>query len=76
MDVGPGDLIAYDKSIAKKRPALVLSNADFNRSNHTILAMMTTKHLPPWPGDSPIRDYKYQIPILTYKLYRIIYMSW
>ena len=47
-----------DKSITKKRPALVLSNADFNRSNHTILAMITTKHHPPWPGDSQIRYYK------------------
>ena len=48
-----------DKSITKKRPALVLSNADFNRSNHTILTMITTKHHPPWPGDSQIRDYKH-----------------
>ena len=47
-----------DKPDAKKRPALVLSNAAFNRSNHTILAMITTKQHPPWPGDSLIRDYE------------------
>jgi mRNA interferase MazF len=47
-----------DKPDAKKRPALVLSNADFNGSNHTILAMITTKHYPPWPGDSQIRDHE------------------
>ncbi len=47
-----------DKPDTKKRPALVLSNADFNKSNHTVLAMITTKHYPHWPGDSPIRDYE------------------
>ena len=47
-----------DKPDTKKRPTLVLSNADFNQSNHTILAMITTKHYPPWPGDSQIRDYE------------------
>ena len=47
-----------DKPDTKKRPALVLSNADFNQSNHTILAMITTKHHPSWPGDSKIRDYE------------------
>jgi len=47
-----------DKPDAKKRPALILSNADFNGGNHTILAMITTKDYPPWPGDSQIRDFK------------------
>ncbi|MBW2574297.1 MAG: type II toxin-antitoxin system PemK/MazF family toxin [Deltaproteobacteria bacterium] len=47
-----------DRPVAKKRPALVLSNADFNGSNHSILAMITTKHYPPWPGDSKIQDYE------------------
>lgn len=47
-----------DRPVAKKRPALVLSNVDFNGSNHSILAMITTKHYPPWPGDSQIQDYK------------------
>ena len=41
----------------KRRPAIVLSNKEFNRSNHTILAMITTKKKPAWPGDSQISDY-------------------
>ncbi len=45
-----------DKPIAKKRPALVLSNTNFNQSNHTILAMITTKSHPVWPGDFQIDD--------------------
>lgn len=64
-----------DKSITKKRPALVLSNSDFNRSNHTILAMITTKGYPPWPGDSNISDYKIaglNIPCLVrFKLFTL-----
>ncbi len=47
-----------DRPVTKKRPALVLSNADFNGSNHSILAMITTKYYPPWPGDSKIQDYE------------------
>ena len=47
-----------DRPVTKKRPALVLSNADFNGSNHSILAMITTKHYPTWPGDSKIQDYE------------------
>ena len=46
-----------DRPKTKKRPALVLSNDDFNRGSHTILAMITTKKLPAWPGDSQITDY-------------------
>ena len=46
-----------DRPDTKKRPALVLSNTDFNGSNHTILAMITTKQYPPWPGDSQIQNY-------------------
>ena len=41
----------------KRRPALVLSRSEFNReSGHTILAMITTKRAPAWPGDAPIDD--------------------
>ncbi|MFC1829071.1 type II toxin-antitoxin system PemK/MazF family toxin [Thermodesulfobacteriota bacterium] len=42
---------------AKRRPALVLSNMEFNRSGHTVLAMITTKGHRPWPGDTEIEDY-------------------
>jgi len=41
----------------KRRPAVVLSNEEFNENNHTILAMITTKKEPAWPGDSQISDY-------------------
>jgi mRNA interferase MazF len=41
----------------KRRPALVLSSAEFNReAGHTVLAMITTRHRPPWPGDVQISD--------------------
>jgi len=43
-----------DKPISKRRPALVLSSSAFNRGNHSIMAMITTKRHPPWPGDSYI----------------------
>lgn len=41
---------------SKRRPALVLSQHDFNRHGHTILAMITTKRQPAWPGDVAIDD--------------------
>jgi mRNA interferase MazF len=46
-----------DRPEVKRRPAVVISNQRFNKSNHTILAMITTKTDPAWPGDSPIDDY-------------------
>ena len=45
-----------EKSGKKRRPALVLSNQEFNRSGHTILAMITSKSHHPWPGDREIGD--------------------
>lgn len=41
----------------KRRPALVLSKKAFNESGHTILAMITTKRHPTWPGDTEITEY-------------------
>jgi mRNA interferase MazF len=46
-----------DRPKTKKRPAVVLSNKEFNKSNHTILAMITTKKEPAWPGDFRISDH-------------------
>ena len=46
-----------ERAKTKKRPAVVLSNREFNRNKHTILAMITTKKEPAWPGDSQINDY-------------------
>ena len=46
-----------DKSGTKKRPAVVLSTDEFNQCEHTVLAMITTKKDPVWPGDTPITFY-------------------
>ena len=40
----------------KRRPALVLSNAAFNKVGHTVLAMITSKGHDPWPGDVSLAD--------------------
>ena len=45
-----------EKAGSKRRPALVLSNGTFNRSGHTVLAMITTRGHHPWPGDCGIND--------------------
>ncbi len=41
---------------SKRRPALVLSRGSFNEGGHTVLAMITTKTTPAWPGDMGIGD--------------------
>lgn len=33
-----------------------MSRASFNAHGHSILAMITTRARPAWPGDAPIRD--------------------
>jgi mRNA interferase MazF len=39
----------------KRRPAAVLSQADFQRSSgHTVMAMITTSRQSMWPGDIPL----------------------
>lgn len=46
-----------DRPISKTRPALVLSNEEFNADNdHTILAMITTGSGSSWPSDMEISD--------------------
>lgn len=45
-----------DSPQSKRRPALVLSGASFNQHGHTILALITTKADPAWPGDVEIQD--------------------
>jgi len=43
--------------IAKRRPALVLSNAAFNGDNgQTLLAMITTASRSSWPSDIPLQE--------------------
>jgi mRNA interferase MazF len=45
-----------ERAGTKRRPALVLSATAFNANGHTLLAMITTKAQPPWPGDTVIED--------------------
>jgi mRNA-degrading endonuclease toxin of MazEF toxin-antitoxin module len=46
-----------DMTVAKPRPALVISSEDFNvQTGHTILAMITTGAESKWPTDVPIAD--------------------
>jgi mRNA interferase MazF len=47
-----------NRSEAKRRPALVLSDRTFNIQGHTILAMVTTSGHYPWTGDVNLADYK------------------
>src|SRR5712691_3919414 len=47
-----------ERAGTKHRPALVLSHRSFNESGHTVLAMITTKSRPPWPGDTEIEKYQ------------------
>ncbi len=45
-----------DHGGAKRRPALVLSNREFNSSGNMVLAMMTTRHHRAWPGDTTVQN--------------------
>jgi len=42
----------------KRRPALALTTTAFNENGYTVLAMITTKALPSWPGDADVSDYR------------------
>jgi mRNA interferase MazF len=47
-----------DRTASKNRPALVLSDLEaFNvPAGHSVMAMITSAHHPPWPLDCPIAD--------------------
>lgn len=48
-----------DQSISKKRPAIVLSQTQFNqKAEHSICAMITSSKNDPWPNDLEILDLK------------------
>jgi mRNA interferase MazF len=48
-----------DRAQQKRRPALVLSNADFNnQSGHGVMAMITSVGNAPWPLDAKIGNLK------------------
>jgi mRNA interferase MazF len=58
----PGDVVVVpfpftDRHGGKRRPALVVSRASFNEAGHTLLAMITTKSEPAWPGDTALQDH-------------------
>ena len=46
-----------DRPATKRRPALTLSQKEFNAHGHSVLAMITTKVDRPWPGDTPLTDH-------------------
>lgn len=57
----PNDVVVVpfpftDRQASKRRPALVVSTATFNRRGHTILAMITSASHHPWPGDHRLSD--------------------
>lgn len=60
----PGDVLVVpfpftDSATTKRRPALVLSGASFNRGNgHIILAMVTSARHSRWLGDVVLRDWR------------------
>jgi mRNA interferase MazF len=46
-----------DRAVQRRRPALVLSDPEFQRgSAHVLLAMITTARSSSWPLDWPIQD--------------------
>lgn len=46
-----------DRTASKRRPALVLSSASFNKgTGHSVMAMITSAEQSSWPGDVPITD--------------------
>ncbi len=45
-----------EKQENKRRPAVVISKQEFNRSGHTLLAMITSQSHSPWPGDTVITN--------------------
>jgi mRNA interferase MazF len=48
-----------DRAQQKRRPALVLSDVDFNKqSGHSVLAMITSVGNAPWPLDAKIGNLK------------------
>ena len=57
----PNDVVVVpfpftDRQASKRRPALVLSTAAFNRRGHTVLAMITSAAHHPWPSDHRLGD--------------------
>lgn len=45
-----------DRNAAKRRPALILSDAAAIDAGHSVMAMITSRGNAPWPLDVEIRD--------------------
>lgn len=57
MDVVVVPFPFTDRQASRRRPALVLSSASFNRATrHSVLAMITSAVQSRWPGDVPITN--------------------
>lgn len=60
----PGDLVVVpfpftDSTATKRRPALVLSNSEFNQANgHLVLVMITSAKHSIWTGDVKLQDWR------------------
>lgn len=47
-----------DRRAAKRRPALIVSSANFNRNHETSILAMITSAGSDWPSDVEIRDWR------------------
>ena len=48
-----------DRQAEKRRPAVVLSAAEFNQQHgQSVLAMITSSDRDPWPSDVPLEDWR------------------
>jgi mRNA interferase MazF len=48
-----------DKTTTRRRPALVISNADFNATHdHAVLAMITAARRSDWPSDTTLSSWR------------------
>tara|TARA_R110002094_G_scaffold51068_1_gene62665 strand:- start:15 stop:353 length:339 start_codon:yes stop_codon:yes gene_type:complete len=77
----PGDLVVVpfpftDSAASKRRPALVISTADFQQANAAVvLAMVTTAKHSRWDGDVKLREWKSaglpQVSVVRLKLFTL-----
>ena len=47
-----------DRRATKRRPALVVSSADFNEAHERSILAMITSAKSEWPSDVPLRDWR------------------
>lgn len=77
----PGDLVVVpfpftDSAASKRRPALVISTADFQQTNEAVvLAMVTSTKHSRWAGDVKLREWKSaglpQVSMVRFKLFTL-----